>query len=31
MLKQIGFERLDPANAAMYQGQAKILKAYWGY
>jgi len=31
MLKLIGFERLDPATAAMYQGQAKILKAYWGY
>lgn len=31
MLKQIGFERLDPASATLYQGQAKILKAYWGY
>mgnify|MGYP001614772398 FL=1 len=31
MLKQIGFERFDPATAAVYTGQAGILKEYWGY
>lgn len=31
MLKQIGFERFDPANASVYAGQAGILKEYWGY
>ncbi len=31
MLKQIGFERFDPATAAVYSGQAGILKEYWGY
>lgn len=31
MLKQIGFERFDPATAAVYAGQAGILKEYWGY
>ena len=31
MLKQIGFERFDPATASTYTGQAGILKEYWGY
>lgn len=31
MLKQIGFERFDPASNAAYAGQGKILKEYWGY
>lgn len=31
MLKAIGFERFDPATATIYQGQANILKEYWGY
>jgi len=31
MLKQIGFERFDPATDAVYTGQAGILKEYWGY
>ena len=31
MLKQIGFERFDPANATVYAGQGKILRDYWGY
>jgi len=31
MLKQIGFERFDPASASVYTGQAGILKEYWGY
>jgi ABC-type phosphate/phosphonate transport system substrate-binding protein len=31
MLKQIGFERFDPATASVYTGQAGILKEYWGY
>jgi phosphonate transport system substrate-binding protein len=31
MLKQIGFERFDPASSAVYTNQAGILKAYWGY
>jgi phosphonate transport system substrate-binding protein len=31
MLKQIGFERFDPATASVYKGQAGILKEYWGY
>jgi ABC-type phosphate/phosphonate transport system substrate-binding protein len=31
MLKQIGFERFDPATASVYSGQAGILKEYWGY
>ena len=26
MLKQIGFERFDPANATVYAGQGRILK-----
>ena len=31
MLKQNGFERFDPATAAVYIGQAGTLKEYWGY
>lgn len=31
MLKLIGFERFDPASTAVYTGQGKILKEYWGY
>jgi hypothetical protein len=31
MLAKIGFERFDPATAAVYAGQAQVLKAYWGY
>ena len=31
MLKQIGFERFDPASATVYTDQGKILKEYWGY
>lgn len=31
MLKGIGFERFDPATSAIYAGQARILKEYWGY
>ena len=31
MLKQIGFERFDPASTAVYADQGKILKEYWGY
>jgi len=31
MLKEIGFERFDPATASVYNGQAGILKEYWGY
>jgi ABC transporter, phosphonate, periplasmic substrate-binding protein len=31
MLKLIGFERFDPASAAVYKGQGKLLKEYWGY
>ena len=31
MLKQIGFERFDPASTNVYMGQGKILKEYWGY
>lgn len=31
MLKLIGFERFDPASTAVYAGQGKILKEYWGY
>jgi hypothetical protein len=31
MLKQVGFERFDPASAALYAGQGNILKEYWGY
>lgn len=31
MLKLIGFDRFDPASTALYLGQGKILKEYWGY
>lgn len=31
MLKEIGFPKFDPASKAVYQGQARILKEYWGY
>jgi len=31
MLQEIGFPKFDPASAKLYQGQAKILKEYWGY
>ncbi len=31
MLKGIGFERFDAANAETYQNQSRVLKQYWGY
>ena len=31
MLGQIGFERFDPASAAIYRNQSQILKPYAGY
>jgi len=31
MLKGIGFAKFDPASKKIYQGQAQILKQYWGY
>jgi hypothetical protein len=31
MLKAIGIERFDPASAALYKGQSRILQQYWGY
>ena len=31
MLQQIGFERFDPATAAIYKDQANTLKQYWGF
>jgi phosphonate transport system substrate-binding protein len=31
MLKAIGFERFDPASSAIYAGQSKTLKDYWGF
>ena len=31
MLKHIGFERFDPATAAVYKGHANTLKQYWGF
>ena len=31
MLQKIGFPKFDPATKAIYQGQAAILKEYWGY
>lgn len=31
MLQQIGFERFDPATAAVYKDQANTLKQYWGF
>lgn len=31
MLRNIGFAKFDPASKQIYQGQAGILKQYWGY
>jgi len=31
MLQAIGIERFDPATAAVYRGQSRVLKGYWGY
>ncbi|HEX9626619.1 MAG TPA: PhnD/SsuA/transferrin family substrate-binding protein [Acidiferrobacterales bacterium] len=31
MLEGIGFEKFDPATAAVYANQSGILKEYWGY
>lgn len=31
MLGEIGFERFDPASAALYRGQEKVLQQYFGY
>lgn len=31
MLKAIGIERFDPANATVYKGKGRILQEYWGY
>lgn len=31
MLQGIGFPKFDPASRKIYEGQAKILKEYWGY
>lgn len=31
MLKAIGFEKFDPASPAIYAGQSKTLKDYWGF
>lgn len=31
MLKEVNFERFDPANEQIYTGQGSILKEYWGY
>lgn len=31
MLQAIGFEKFDPATPAIYDGQSKILRDYWGY
>jgi len=31
MLKGIGFQKFDPANAKIYAGHNFILKKYWGY
>lgn len=31
MLKAIGFEKFDPASSAIYAGQSKTLKDYWGF
>lgn len=31
MLKEVGFERFDPATTAVYAGQAKVLRDYSGY
>ena len=31
MLKAIGFERFEPATPAVYAGQSRTLKDYWGF
>ncbi|TAM43385.1 MAG: hypothetical protein EPN55_13965 [Gammaproteobacteria bacterium] len=31
MLKDVNFERFDPATEQIYAGQGSILKEYWGY
>ncbi len=31
MLKEVNFERFDPATEQIYAGQGNILKEYWGY
>ena len=31
MLRALGMEKFDPATAAIYAGQSRILKEYWGY
>ena len=31
MLKGIGFPKFDPATPAVYTGQSRILRDYWGY
>lgn len=31
MLKDVNFERFDPATDQVYTGQGNILKEYWGY
>ncbi len=31
MLKDVNFERFDPATEQIYAGQENILKEYWGY
>lgn len=31
MLRAIGFEKFDPADAGLYRGQAKKLEQYYGY
>lgn len=31
MLKAIGIERFNPASSAIYAGQSKTLKDYWGF
>jgi ABC-type phosphate/phosphonate transport system substrate-binding protein len=31
MLREIGFAKFDPATSRIYEGQAGILKQYWGY
>ena len=31
MLKQIGFERFDPATADIYTNQRNVLSQYWGF
>lgn len=31
MLRALGMEKFDPATAAIYAGQSRILAEYWGY